>query len=81
MAGTSKTKKARAAFGESLPFTKGEIHSADPITDQRFSTVHQDVTDLRRVFLHGVWFPGLSPIALGSGPRRFQPELHTQRRP
>jgi hypothetical protein len=39
MAGTSNTKKARAAFGESLTCTMSDFHSADPITDQRYSTV------------------------------------------
>jgi len=42
MAGTPKTKKARAALGESLIVTMGEIRSADQITDQRFSMVDQD---------------------------------------
>jgi hypothetical protein len=41
MAETSKTKQARAAFGESLTCTMGKVHFADPITDQRRSIVDQ----------------------------------------
>jgi hypothetical protein len=37
MAGTSKTKKARAAFGVSVIFTMDEIQSADPITGFQWS--------------------------------------------